>query len=41
MSGTMYVLTAILVIWVGIFLYLLSLDRKVKKLEREVATHEG
>lgn len=41
MSGTMYVLTAVLVIWVGIFIYLMALDRKVKRMEREVETHEG
>jgi CcmD family protein len=26
----------ILIIWIGVFLYLLRLDRKVKKLEKKV-----
>ena len=33
MDANYVVMAVTLIVWVGIFLYLLSLDRKVKKLE--------
>ena len=36
MNGTYVVLTAVLVIWIGIFLYLVSLDRKVRALDAKL-----
>lgn len=35
MDANFIVMIVVLVIWIGIFLYLVSLDRKVKKLEKE------
>ncbi len=34
MSDAMKVLVVILIIWVGIFLYLLKLDREITRLKR-------
>jgi len=41
MNGTVIVLAAVLVIWAGVFLYLLSLDRKLSRLSRKVERNEG
>jgi len=35
MSTNLVAVIAVLVIWLGIFLYLVRLDRKVKKLNRK------
>jgi CcmD family protein len=35
-NSTLLILVAILVIWLGIFLYLWNLDRKVDRLGRKV-----
>jgi CcmD family protein len=40
MSGTAYVLGAILVIWLGVLFYLVALDRKVSRLEGKVHRDE-
>jgi CcmD family protein len=40
MSSTGYILAAILIIWVGVFVYLLALDRKLSRLQREVERRE-
>ncbi len=40
MSGTYFILATILVIWIGVFLYLVALDRKLNRLGREVSRHE-
>jgi len=40
MSGTQIVLGAVLVIWLGVFLYLLALDRKIQGLARKVERNE-
>ncbi len=34
MNANYIVLIAVLIIWVGIFLYLVSIDKKVKRMER-------
>ncbi len=34
MNANIVVMIVTLIIWLGVFLYLLSLDRKVRKLER-------
>lgn len=34
MSGTMVVMLAVLVIWLGIFAYLVMLDRKMSRLNQ-------
>lgn len=40
MSGTGFVLSAILVIWLGVFFYLVSVERKLNRLNRKVNSHE-
>lgn len=40
MSGSGFVLTAILVIWLGVFFYLVSVERKLNRLNRKVNSHE-
>ncbi|MBD3287763.1 CcmD family protein [candidate division KSB1 bacterium] len=35
-NGLIYVMAVNIVIWIGIAFYLFSLDRKIKKLEREM-----
>jgi CcmD family protein len=35
MSGAGYVLSAILVIWLGVFIYLVSVERKLNRAMRE------
>lgn len=40
MSGSPFVMGAILGIWAGVFAYLMMLDRKVSKVAREVKRHE-
>ncbi len=35
MSTNLVAMMAVLIIWLGIFLYLVRLDRKVKKLNRK------
>ncbi len=35
MSANIGVMVVVLVIWLGVFLYLLRLDKKVKELERK------
>lgn len=40
MTGTAYVLTAILVIWLGIFVYLISIERKLNRLARKADHNE-
>jgi CcmD family protein len=40
MSGTGYVLSAILVIWLGVFFYLVSVERKLNRLSRKVHSDE-
>lgn len=35
MSDAMKVLVIVLIIWVGIFLYLLKLDREITRLKRQ------
>ena len=40
MSETTVVLAAILVIWFGVLAYLVSLERKVSRLEKRVKAHE-
>lgn len=35
MSANIGVMFVVLIIWLGIFIYLLRLDRKVKELERK------
>jgi CcmD family protein len=37
MSGAGYVLSAILVIWFGVFIYLVSLERKLNRVSRDQA----
>jgi CcmD family protein len=37
MSGTGFVLSAILVIWLGVFFYLVSVERKLNRLTRDQA----
>jgi|GEM_PF-1088240 CcmD family protein len=34
MSGTAYVLSAVLVIWLGVFFYLISVERKLNRVAR-------
>lgn len=34
MSGTLVVLVAVLVVWLGVFGYLLRLDRKISRAEQ-------
>ena len=41
MDGSTVVLVAILVIWLGILAYLVTLDRKVGRLERKVKKDEA
>ena len=41
MSSTYVVLAAILVIWLGVFFYLVSLDRKLNRISREMKRHEN
>jgi CcmD family protein len=41
MSGSAFVLAAILVIWLGIFLYLVSVERKLNRLARKVDRNES
>ena len=41
MTGNAVIFGAILIIWVGIFLYLVSLDRKLNRIRREMNRHEG
>jgi CcmD family protein len=40
MNPTYAILIAILVIWVGVFLYLVALDRKLDRISREMKHHE-
>ena len=40
MNGTAVVLGAILVIWLGVFFYLVSVERKLNRLNRKVNSHE-
>ena len=35
MSSNIIVMIAVLIIWTGIFLYLVSLDKKLKRIEKE------
>jgi CcmD family protein len=35
MSGSLIAMITVLVIWIGIFLYLLRLDGRVKRIEKE------
>ena len=35
MSGAGYVLSAILVIWLGVFIYLVSVERKLNRVMRD------
>jgi CcmD family protein len=41
MNSTYVVLAAILVIWLGVFFYLMTLDRKLNRIRREMKRHEG
>ena len=41
MSPTIAVLVAVLIIWGGVFAYLVTLDRKVARAERAGSRHEG
>ena len=41
MSGSAFVLAAILVIWLGIFVYLVSVERKLNRLARRVDRNES
>ena len=41
MNSTYVVLAAILIIWLGIFFYLVTLDRKLNRISREINRHEG
>lgn len=41
MTDNSVVFGAILIIWVGIFLYLVALDRKLSRIRREMNRHEG
>ncbi len=40
MSGAGYVLSAILVIWLGVFIYLVSVERKLNRVIREQALRD-
>ena len=40
MSGSGFVFSAILVIWLGVFFYLVSVERKLNRLNRKVNSHE-
>ena len=40
MSGTGYVLSAILVIWLGVFIYLVSVERKLSRAIRDQALRD-
>lgn len=40
MSGSGFVLSAILVIWLGVFFYLVSVERKLNRLNRKVDSNE-
>ena len=40
MSGSGFVLSAILVIWLGVFFYLVSVERKLNRLNRKVNSNE-
>ena len=40
MSGAGYVLSAILVIWLGVFIYLVSVERKLNRVIRDQAFRE-
>ena len=40
MNGTGFVLSAILIIWLGVFFYLVSVERKLNRLNRKVNSHE-
>lgn len=35
MSGNLIAMITVLVIWIGVFLYLLRLDKRVKNIDRE------
>ncbi|MEW5924521.1 MAG: CcmD family protein [Candidatus Zixiibacteriota bacterium] len=35
MSANYIVMIVVLIIWIGIFLYLLSLDRRLKRIEKK------
>jgi len=37
MSGAGYVLSAILVIWLGVFIYLVTVERKLNRVMRDQA----
>ncbi len=41
MNSTYITLAAILIIWLGIFFYLVSLDRKLNRIRREMSRHES
>ena len=41
MNSTYVVLGAILVVWLGVFFYLVSLDRKLNRISRELSRHES
>jgi CcmD family protein len=41
MDGSTVVLVAVLVVWLGILAYLITLDRKVGRLERKVKKDEA
>lgn len=41
MSGSVVILSAVLVIWLGILLYLVWLSRKVDRIKRKVHTDES
>ena len=41
MNGNGVIFAAIMIIWVGIFLYLMALDRKLSRIRREINRHEG
>ena len=41
MSGSMVILSAVLVIWLGILAYLVVLSRKMNRLKRKVPDNES
>lgn len=40
MNGSLVIVSAILLIWFGVLIYLISLDRKVARLSRKVGRDE-
>ena len=41
MNGSVVILSAILVIWLGVLAYLAGLSRKLDRLKRKVPNHES